>query len=123
MKRLRMRYAIPFYLEQILVTKFGFYVESRKFGDCISFVKPSKKSTSGQQQTFTVVSSLTTEEERKLLARCDSIVDFYPDPWQAVPAIRQRLHNIAQALPEPAREFVLKYRKENFPADLQKEAS
>jgi hypothetical protein len=115
-KRLRMRYDIPFWLEHRLVERFGFVIEKRTFNECITFVKPSKKD--GRQTFVMGTPKLTSEEERKLCARCDSIVDWFKDPYKMEKAVRQRLHNLSQALPQAAREYVLKYIEENFPEGI-----
>lgn len=128
MKRLRMRYAIPFYLEKRLCDKFGFEVESKKFNDSIVFVKTKKKNitpahihvavdNTKPKQTITFSPALDEKEKTKLEQQCDAIVDFFPDPYKAIPAVRQRLHNMSQGKSLAARQFVLEYMDENFPQD------
>lgn len=122
--KLRMRYAIPFALESKLCNKFGFAVDSRKFQDCITFVKSKTRPgrttirASALTSNVTVSPGLTAEEQKKLVERCDTIVDWFPDPYNAIMAVRQRLHNVSQALPSmAARQFVVDYMEENFPED------
>ena len=115
-----MRYAIPFNLEKRLCNRFGFTVENRKFGESITFVK--NKPTTKKAETI-YYPGLNDEDKRRLEGRCDSIVDFFADPYKCMAAVRQRLHNLAQSQPLAGRQYVLDFIEENFPESGKKKES
>lgn len=118
--KLSMRYGLPFYLESKLIHKFGFAVDQRKYNDCITFVK-RKPTVIGTPEP--VAPGLSDFKRKELAKRCDIIVDFFPDPYNAIGPVRIRLHNMAQALKVLAeRQYVLDYTEDNFPESYSKKA-
>jgi hypothetical protein len=122
---LRMRYSLPVHLEQKLCNKYGWAVKSQKFNECIIFVKarkgekkvekPTIRVKAGSTGTLMFSPGVTEKEKDALYQRCDTIVGFFPDPYSAIQAVRQRLHNMSQSLPLAQRQVVLNYMEEEFP--------
>jgi hypothetical protein len=123
--RLYMRYAIPFWLEEKIIKKFGFEVESKKFNDMIVFIK--HKQSKGDKVTIrasalnnnTIISPGLTESQKKILTdRCDAIVDAFEDPYKTVHAVRTRLSIMARTVkPFAAQQFIYDFIDREFPVD------
>jgi len=118
--RLKTKYTLPFFVEQRLVQKFGFAVESRVFGDGITFVKRERKPAEKPRLKTIYYPSLTDAEQKALLKRCELIVDFYPKPYEARKAIRQRLINLAEVMVEKAKyQYIMDFMEEFFPEEVK----
>lgn len=108
-QQLKFSHDLPLWLETRLLRKHDYYIYSRVYNDCIVFQKKPK------QGELVVVPKLQPDQQISLMTRCDRIVDFFPDPYSAVMAVRQRLHNMSQGLSMAERQFVVEYMDENFP--------
>lgn len=109
---LRMKSSMPFALESKLIHKYGWVIQQRKPGEFIEFVFKPKPADSN---VVKFPDPISPERRKDLMTRCDNIVDFFPDPYNAQRAVRTRLHNMSQTLIAAERQFVLEYMDENFP--------
>lgn len=129
-RTIKMNTEIPFWLESKLVNKYGYYIQKRFPGEYILFVKMSNTTVSSNNINQVVkpdVPSLgrqmTAAEEHILEQRCDTIVDFFPKPYDVVPSVRARLNNMRQTLQSvEEQQFVLEYMDYNFPLDVGDQA-
>ena len=116
---LRLKSTLPFHLESKLVNRYGYAVQQRKPGEYIEFVfSPNQPKQPNPTTTTNVVrlhDPIPEPRRKELLQRCDNIVDFFPDPYNAAKAVRTRLHNMSQTLTTVERQFVLEYMDDNFP--------
>ena len=120
MVRLKTKYTLPFFVEQRLVQKFGFAVESRVFGDGITFIKRDRKPAVNPKLNTIYYPGLTSSEQKELLKRCEIIVDFYDKPHEASRAIRQRLINLAEIMVEKAKyQYIMDFMEEFFPEEVK----
>jgi len=112
--KLKTKYSLPLYLESKLVNKYGWVVERREYNQHIIFIR-SRSAKRKPNPTIKFGPALDEAQQKKLTERCDNIVNFFPDPYATTMAVRQRLHNLAQALESVQQQFVLDYMEENFP--------
>lgn len=127
-RTLKLKSNTPLWLENRLVNKYNFYVQKRVLREHTIFVKLTKpKDQDGviiKPDTVEVeyvsnpAESLTEAQKEHLDTRCDRIVDYFPDPYVAIHAVRTRLHNMRQTLQSVAeQQHVLEYMDENFPLE------
>lgn len=113
-KTIKLKHDCPFQLESTLINKFGYYIQQRRFKECIIFVKLAAKPP--EEALPDTISGLTKAQEENLVYRCDRIVDYFVDPYNEMSKVRTRLHNMRQTLKSVAeQQYVLEYMDENFP--------
>lgn len=115
-RTIKLKSDCPVWLENRLITKFGYYIQQRKYKEAIIFVKLAGVQTIPDEPLPNTVSGLTKAQEENLVNRCDRIVDYFVDPYNMMSTVRTRLHNMRQTLrTAPEQQFVLEYMDENFP--------
>jgi hypothetical protein len=139
-RTLKLKHETPIWVENRLCARYGYHVSKRGFKEPTILTKwsgltdPNSKSKEeapkSSPTSHTTIQSvgpaclqgldergypLTAAEEQILEQRCDNIVDTFLDPYQAVPSVRARLHNMRRTFKYvEEQQFILNYIDENF---------
>lgn len=118
---IKFQYSLPMWMEKKLENFYGFETVDRVYNQYIIMrkKKPNQEPVSRVPKKATSLinpkSDLSLTKQAELLKRCDNIVEFFPEPYSAVPAVRTRLHNMMQHLKTLAeRQFVQDFMDEEF---------
>ena len=104
---------LPWHLEQMLIFKFGFHVDSRTPGDYVIMEKVrfsgNKTSTPEQSRQATILADdkdLSDLDQTLLRRQCSAVVAMFLHPEQHLDKIKVRLNNIKQIQPAKKAKFV-----------------
>jgi hypothetical protein len=105
---LKFKSSMPLHLEHALVQKFGFTIDSRISGYNVVVSRARPAPHPRQKGTDAI-------RKAHLLQRCRNISAFYESPKNHAKSVRQRLHNLAQGLPDHEVKIILDYMDKEFP--------
>lgn len=133
---LTLRYDIPMWMEQKLIHFYGFKKGEQKYNQYHKFIRQKGESKFQKSRKMTMQEKiehpvtcglirsnpdLSITVQAELLRRIDNVVSFFKKPYDHVPAVRQRLHNLMQGLKTQAeRDFVHDFMEDEFPANQKK---
>lgn len=109
---------LPWHLEQMLIFKYGFHVDSRAPGDYVIMEKVrfsgNKTQTPEQSRQAILLADnkdLSDLDETLLRRQCSAVVAMFLHPEQHLDKIKMRLHNIQQIQPAKKAKFVEEWTK------------